>query len=70
MVNTKLNKYAMDECRHEGRKMVLSSEWLSMSLLEACFLTEPRFLCLSLARARLLTFWKHKKYLVPKRAPL
>ena len=68
--HTELNKYAMDECMHEGMNMVLNSEWLSKSLSEAWFLTEPRFLCLSLARARLLTFWKHKKYLMPKGALL
>lgn len=56
-----LNKYAMDECMHEGMNVVLGSEWLSMSLSEVWFLSEPSFLWLSLARARLLTFWKHKK---------
>ena len=56
-----LNKYAMDECMHEGMNVVLGSEWLSMSLSEVWFLSEPSFLSLSLAKARLLTFWKHKK---------
>ena len=71
MANTKeLNKYAMDECMHEGMNMVLSSEWLSMSLSEAWFLTEPSFLCLSLARARLLTFLKTQEILSAQKGPL